>query len=687
MSQAGHCPCSHRPLKPRAVNPADFRAGGEGKDTRPMLGIIRNLIKSKIGAAVAIAVLILIALAFASGDVASTGGFGGVAGGDRVATVGDQRIDTSTLSQSATSALERAKQDDPTLSMKAFLANDGLESVLDNLIDRLAVAVFGEQNGIVASDRLVDSEISQMTAFHGPDGNFSDDIFRQAMQQRGISEKLLRDDLKQGLIARQVMLPASTGAAMPVELVKRYAALLQETREGEMAVLPSLVFADKEEPSEKQLSAFYTKHQVNFIRPERRIIRYATFGDDVLTDVPPPTDEEIAFRYRTNKAQYEASEKRRITQLVVPTEAAAKAIIDEVNSGTSIESAAKAKGLATTSTEFLSKDELTSRFSPPVADAIFASTQGGLAKPARSALGWHVVQVREVDITSARSLEDVRDELATEIAAEKKRVALTEALERVEDSLYDGANLVETSESLGLKVQKTDPLTADGNVYGKPGAKAPADLTRVLATAFSMDPEEPQLAEIQRGTRFIIYDVTEIEPSAPAPFDEIKDDVKAAYTLNKASDAAKEAATKVKAEVEKGKSMQAALNALGKRLPPPQTVSMSRPELARMQQQLQQQGQQVPPPLGLMFNMAEGTVKVLPVQGNQAWFVVSLKEIEPGKVDADDQLIASARRELNEIAASEYADALGRAIRSQVGFERNPAAIRAVREQLGGGSN
>ena len=52
-----------------------------------MLETFRNALKSKIGAGIALIVLILIALAFASGDVASTGGFGGVAGGDRVATI------------------------------------------------------------------------------------------------------------------------------------------------------------------------------------------------------------------------------------------------------------------------------------------------------------------------------------------------------------------------------------------------------------------------------------------------------------------------------------------------------------------------------------------------------------------------------------------------------------------------
>ncbi len=646
-----------------------------------MLQFFRSAVKSRIGAAVAIAVLVLIALAFASGDVSNTGGFGGVAGGDRVATVGGERIDNATLSQAATSALERVKEDDPTISMKAFLANGGLEDVLSNLIDRMAIAVFGEKNGIVASDRLIDSEIGQMPAFRGADGKFSDDVFRQMMQQRGISEKLLRDDLRQGLIARQVMVPAGIGVRMPNSLATRYASLLNETRKGEIAVLPSVLFAEKEEPSDEQIAAYYKKHQNDFIRPERRVIRYASFGEEILKDIPKPSDAEIAFRFKANKERYAASEKRRITQLVVPTEAAAKVVMDEVAGGKSLEESAKAKGLAASSLEFFSKEELERQFSKGVADAVFATQRRKIAPPARSALGWHVVRVEEIDSRPARTLDQVRDELAKEITVEKRRVALTEALERIEDDFDAGGNLSEAAESLGLEIKTTPPVTADGNIYLKRGETVPDVLKPALGTAFTMEMEEPQLAEVERGKTFLIYDVTDIAPSAPAPLAEIKTNVKTAYIVDKASAAAKKAAEAVRAELGKGKTLQQALESLKRRLPPVQTISMTRPELSQMQRQ---RGQ-VPAPLALMFNMAEGTAKVQPGPAKQAWFVVVLNDIVPGKVADDDKIIATAQRELSLVARSEYTDALGRAIRKDMGVERNSDGIRAVREKLGGG--
>ena len=105
---------------------------------------------------------------------------------------------------------------------------------------------FGRTHGIVASDRLIDSEIAKIPAFQGPDGKFSEAAFRQALAAGGMTEQLVRDDLAQGLIARQVLDPAAFGARVPRELALRYAALL--TRDSAPARSP----CSRRPPSRRQ---------------------------------------------------------------------------------------------------------------------------------------------------------------------------------------------------------------------------------------------------------------------------------------------------------------------------------------------------------------------------------------------------------------------------------------------------
>ncbi len=651
-----------------------------------MLSFFRNVLKSKIGAGIALAVLVLITLAFVGGDLTGLSDSTGITNGSSVATVGKDDIQENELGLAAKSALTRVQAEDPTMTMKMLIAQGGLEQVLDELIDRTATAFFGKKIGVVAGDRLIDSEIARIPAFQGVDGKFDQATYRQLLAQQGLSEKSLRDDIAQGLIAQQLMLPAQFGTTMSSFAAKRYAALLDENRSGSVVALPSQVFFPANAPSDAELQAFYKAHTNAFIRPERRVIRYAAFGESAVKDVAAPSDADIAKRYQADKALYAAQDNRKITQLIVPTEAAAKAVAAEVAGGKTLEAAAKEKGLSTANLEFFSKEQLSGQFSPAVADAVFAAPVGKLAAPQKSALGWHLIRVEEEQKKPERALAAVKDEIVAKLTEEKKRAAFTDLLAKIEDEFGNGASLVEVAKSLGAAVETTAPITANGQVYGKPGETAPALLQPVLKTAFGMDQEKPQSAQVgKEGNQvspeasFIVYDVTQITPSAPAPFKEIVNDVKSAWQLDKGAAAAKAAAIQIQAQIRQGKSLEQAVAALGKTLPPAEQVSMSRATLTAALRS----GRQVPPPVSLMFHMAKGTVKVQAAGQDRGWFVVVLKDVVPGKVESV-QLVEGTQRELGGQLGQAYTDALSKAIRKEVGVTKHDKAIAAVRDQLAG---
>ncbi|WP_159975747.1 MULTISPECIES: peptidylprolyl isomerase [unclassified Novosphingobium] len=644
-----------------------------------MLNFFRSFLKSKFGAIIGLLVLGVIAIAFASGDIAGFNSSSGVSAGTPVVTVGGENVNADTLDQGAKRALERVRQQNPNVTMKVLLEQGGLEQVLGELIDRTALFAFGTKNGVTISDRLVDSELAQIPAFQGVDGKFDQTVFRQALAQQRISEPALRDDIRESLVARELVTPAQIGSTMSQFAAKRYASLLDETRNGTVIALPSLMFAPDKEPTDADLAAFYKGHSAQFIRPERRTIRYALVSEDQLKPAAPPTDAEIAARFAANKAAYAAKDNRRITQLIVPTEAAAKAVVAEVEKGKTLEAAAQEKGLAAAQLEFFGREQLSTQFSPAVSQAVFAAPLHKLAVPQKSVLGWHVIRVDEEQKTAARTLPEVKSELSTQVAAEKRRKAFSDTLATIEEQFSDGSNLNEVAKSIGAQVQTTPPVTADGGLYMKPGQTLPEQLHPVLTTAFSMEQEQPQVAEVERGKSFVIYDVTAIAPSAPAPLAQIKDDVKLAWAVDVGSRAAKAAALKMQADIRKGKTVEQVMAASGKKLPLPQQVAMSRATLASALRS----GSQVPPPVSLMFHMAKNTVKVQSAEGERGWFVVQLKDIVPGKVESED-MVKSTQNELGQQLGQAYADALGHAVRKAVGVKRNAAAIKAVRDQLAG---
>jgi peptidyl-prolyl cis-trans isomerase D len=125
-----------------------------------MLQFFRNIFKSSLGVGIAIAFLVSSG-GFAASDVASNLVSGG-GSGDTVAKVGSTTITSTDVVKQAQQAVEIARQDNPKVSMRDFLAQNGLTQVIDQMIDRTAIAVFGEKNGIVAGKLLVDSELAKI---------------------------------------------------------------------------------------------------------------------------------------------------------------------------------------------------------------------------------------------------------------------------------------------------------------------------------------------------------------------------------------------------------------------------------------------------------------------------------------------------------------------------------------------
>lgn len=643
-----------------------------------MITLFRNFFKSKLGVGITLAFLGVIALAFASSDISNSSVFGGVSGGDRVAVVGGARIDASDLSMNMTNALDQARQNEPTITMQALIARGGLEDVLKQLIQRTVLAEFARTHGMRAGDRLVDSELLQVPGFRGADGEFDQDAFRAAIAQRGLTEAAVREDLATGLLARQLLTPIGFSPVMPESFGRRYASLLRERREGSIALLPSAAFAPQGAPTNAQLQAYYRANDDDYIRPERRVIRFASFGAEALGTLPAPTAAQINQRYERDRAQYAATERRMFTQLVVPTQDAAQAILAEVRGGTSLDLAAREKGLATTTIGPATQAELANTTSAAAAQAGFAAVQGALVQPARGALGWFVLRVDAIDRQPARTVDQVRGEISATLAEEQHRAALADLTARIEEEFDEGRSLTEVAQELKVELVSTRPATADGRIYGSPTETVPPILGRVLQVAFDMEEQEPQIAPLADET-FVVFDVAGITPSATAPLAEIRDDVVAAWRRSEGAKAAKAAADRILARVRGGRALAEAVAAETRPLPATQNLDLNREQLAALGN--------VPSELALFFSMAERTTKKLEAPADAGWYVVRLDNVEAPQVAANDPLVQATQSQLAQVASDEYVAQFVAAAQREVGVERNKTAIDAVAAQLTGQTN
>lgn len=644
-----------------------------------MLQFFRKSFGSKFGLALAMGFLLLLGLAFAAGDIAGNQTFGGVAGGDRAATIGNDRVDTSEVERAVTRTIDNLRREQPTITLKDFIGQGGFEQVLRNVIDLAAVREFGQKHGIHVGDRLIDSEIAKLPDVQGPDGKVSDQLYKAFLQQRGLTDAQLRRELGNSLMARQLLGNADLGVAVPGAVVQRYAAVVTERRVGQIALLPSAAFAPQTAPSDSELATWYAANQKDFVLPERRVIRYATFTDAVLKTIPAPTEAEIAAAYNANKAKFEASESRRVSQLILPTEAAARAALAEAG-GKSLEAVAAAKGLSVAALAPLTKSALAIQTSQAAANAAFDAPRGKVLGPIKAPLGWVLLRVDAIEGKAGKTLAQARAELLPELTAQKRRAALTDFSARIEEEFDNGATLTDVAKELGLTLTESAPLLSNGQVFGQQGKTAPVELARVLQTAFAMESEgQPQLAEVEPGKQFLVFDVAQIAVSAPPPLAQVKAQAIAEYQLAKGATAARAAALKIEAAVKKGTDLGAALASLGLPLPPVDQVNLLR-------EQVQQMGQQTPPPVALLFAVAKGQVKLMGAPRNRGWYVVKATDVIPGNVPANDARLPDFQRTMAQVTAQEYSQQLRAAMRNDVGVKRNDTAINAVKTRLAGGN-
>lgn len=641
-----------------------------------MLSVFRSFIRSKFGAIFAILFLGVIAAAFILGDVTS-GKFGPtVGGGETVAKAGGSRLTLTEFQDRVQRVYENARKSNPGLQISDFFAQGGGKQVFDQLVAALSLKEYADDQGIHISKRLIDAQIAQIPAFQDAAGNFSADNFRQLLLRERISEQALRDDFDREVLQRQMLAPLALGVKLSDSMVLPYASLLLEARQGTIAAVPAMAFIDNKVPTDAQLADYYKRNTDRYTIPEQRRIRYAIIDGERFAQAAQPSEAEITAAYNQNKASYAASESRSLEQLVLPTQAAAKAIADQVKGGKTLAAAAQGAGLAVSTLTDQSKPALTSTASAPVADAAFAAKQGELVGPVRGSLGWVLLRVSATKVTPARPLSAVRDDIIATLRLQKAKQLLTDFTGKVEDQIADGGTFEEVVKDNGLKLE-TSPLMVSTGKQVEDQAYVPSDdIKPLLAPVFAMSADDDaQLVPIAADKRYALIAPGEIVAAAPPPLAKVKTLVTAQYQLNQGGEKAKKVAEEIRAKVAKGMKLADAVAQAGVKLPAPQVVGGRRADIMR--------GEQRPPAeIAILFAMAPNSVKTLPISQDRSTFVVQLNAIKRGDAAGQPALLAQVRDQLGEVVGQEYGEQFERAIEKRLGVTRMPNAIADVRKAL-----
>jgi len=643
-----------------------------------MLDAFRRLTNSKIGVAALGVFVAAIALGFAAADIRGLG-ITGPAGGDTVAKVGRQSIGYAELQDRVKRAFDNARQERPELTIQEFVRQGGVDQVMQQLADTLALEQFAKKQGFGVSRKMEDAQIASAPAFRGLNGQFDQSAFEAFLYRQRVSEKQLRADLGRDLYITQLLVPVTGASLAPASLTLPYASMLLEQRSGRAQFVP--VSAMKAAPpTDAELQSYYRKNIARYTTPERRVARYALINRADFEAAAQPSEAEIAEAYAAKKADYAPKETRTITQVILPNEAAARDLAAKVAAGTSMADAARARGLESVTLTDQAQADYAGVSSPEIAAAVFSTPEGKVATPARSGLGWHVARVDKISATPGKTLDQVRGELTEQLKKAKADQTLADAIAKIEDSIADGSTFDEVVTAAKLKPVTTPALLKDGRNPDAPDAPVAPELAAVMKSAFGMEVgDDPVTDQVVPNQVFAVIKTDSVVPPTPRPLASIRDKVAADFSAERALAASRKAADAIAAKINAGTAFAQAVGSAGVSLPASTSLEGRRGELLRT-------GAQPQPQMEALFALMKGKARVVPAPDKSGWYVVALDGIVAGNAQDQPQLIEATRVQFSPVLGQEYGQQLASAARKAVGVQINAAAVARLKAELIGGS-
>jgi peptidyl-prolyl cis-trans isomerase D len=639
-----------------------------------MLSSFRRMSKSTIGTAIIGIVGLLIVIGFAAGDLQSLSLGNGSLPANDLAKAGSLEISDRDMSSAMQRRLAQVRQQNPEATY-ADMADD-FDPLLQGLIDQAAIQAFANKHGLALSKRLIDAEIANIPGVKGLNGQVSTQAYQTFLARQQLTDHEVRSFISGSLLERLMITPAATSARVPIGMATPYASMLLEQRQGQVALVPIAMFEAGLNPTDAQIQQYYTANRNRYMVPEQRVLKIAPITNAQVANVSA-TPQEIEAYYKDHQDVYGAKDIRTISQAVVPDQKVAAGIAQRAKSGQSFVEAVKPAGLGAADVALgdVTRSDFSGNFGDKVAAAAWGAQPGDIVGPIQSPLGWHVIKIEGAKTQPGKSLDSVRGEISEKLTADKRKNALADAVNKIEDELDGGASFDEAAKKAGLTITTTPLITGSGQARGDPSYKFPADYAATLKSGFEIAPtDEPVVETLADDKGFALVAPAQVVPAAPAPLQSIRDKVKTDWVHGQALQKAQAFAKSVASKATGKTSLADAAKGSGKPLPV-QSVSFRRIQLSQM-------GDKVPAPLRAIFSTAAGKTQVGPAPQNEGFFVVKVDKIVPGNALNQPGLITEVQNEFREPLAQEYAQELIAAIRQGVGVRRNESAIAATKKRI-----
>ncbi len=499
------------------------------------------------------------------------------------------------------------------------------------------------------------------------EGKFSDKQFKALLSSQRISSTEFVNRIKNALTMEQFQHSIVDSSFATQYDVESFFKIQNQQRDVDYVAVP--VQSLTEQPTAEDISTYYQQHQDLYQTPEQVSVEYVELALDEIAKKVVVSDEKLKAYYEEQKDQFTTPERRKISHILFT-------VNDKVTDKDALEKALKAKqelankDFAALASE-VSDDKLTAKkggdlglfnvgvMEKAFEDAASALKLGEVSNPVRSAFGYHLIKVTELVPGNIKTFDSVKNDVTVAYQKAQAENAFYEAGEKLTALSFEHPDSLQTvADALGVTVKKSALFTKDK------GDGVAAD-EKIRNAAFTEEVlQGNNSAPVELGTdRLVVVRLLEHKAAAKRELNDVKQDVAAVLSKEKAQLLAVEKAKQIKARLQAGESIQA--------------VAAENKLAIKTEKGLVRGKNKLPEPLSTaIFKAAKPTgdkptvfIAVLPT-GEQV--VVSLSKVTAGVMSEDDkkQLELAKKNIANAFGQVEFNQALN-SLQSEADIEVN----------------
>jgi len=441
------------------------------------------------------------------------------------------------------------------------------EEVVESMIEGRLIGQYVRAGDYHLSDARLKARIESNPAF-AQDGQFDPELYRILLRNNGYSPQTYEALERESATVEQLSAGLAASTFVPDSEVDRLLKLQAQTRQADYARLPAERFEAEVTVTDDEAEQHYREHPADYEAPARIRVDYIELGVHALAADLEPSDADIAQAYEAAGGRYTQPESRKASHILFAVEAdadddaraeilaTAEAVLAEAQDGGDFAELAREHSDDPGSKEQGGDLGVVARgqMVEPFEAAVFDMTQGEIRGPVETRFGYHIIQLTELQEERRKPLEEVREEVTEEVKLAQAEALFAEQAEAFENLVFeDPETLAGAAAELNLEIQTTgwfteraaDPDAADGIT-----AEA-----RFRRAAFGEDVLNDDLnsAAIELGfDRLVAVRKADFEEAHTRDFDEVREEVIAQLTRERARAAIEDLAAQILADLRAG---------------------------------------------------------------------------------------------------------------------------------------